>query len=136
MQAGVAPLLLALINHHKPSLPVHLDALSSLEALLDAGAEVDAPCADGVTTALDLAIACGHADVAAVLVERGASVPRGAEPLSCPPLLCAAVSGDVECVRVLASTAAKEGIYEVAAVAGWVHGDDALSDEEPSAMVA
>ena len=92
-------------------LPLHAAAaaaaLTSVRALLNAGADVDALSADGLTP-LDLACACGHADVVAELVNApNASPPPlvDADGNACTALVCAAASGEVECARVLAEAA-------------------------------
>ena len=114
-------------------LPLHAAAsaaaIGAVRALLAAGADANAPTADGLTTPIDLACACGHADVCAELLNSGSRVPNGADPRTCPPLLCAAACGELECVRVLASTAASAGIGEISEVMGDMHLDAQLAAE-------
>ena len=89
-------------------------------------ADVNALTADGLTP-VDIACACGHAEVVVALVdELGAQVPPlDGGALTCLPLACAAMSGDAECVRALASGAVvpKDVNSELAAAASMLHGD-------------
>lgn len=107
-------------------LPLHCAAASSAEgavrALIAAGADVNAPMHDGHVTALELACACGHADVAALLVQHGADLVSDADS-GCPrALLCAAACGEVACVDVLAGQAAASGYAEeIVSIIGEVH---------------
>ena len=118
-------------------LPLHAAcasaALSSVRALLGAGADAAALTADGLTP-LDLACACGHADVAAELVEvlggQGGAPPlplADADGNACTALVCAASSGEVDCVRALVQSAARTpeehaAVDELALVVDRLHG--------------
>ena len=104
-------------------LPLHAaaasDSLTAVRALLAAGGDIDGVTSDGHTTALELACGCGHADVAALLVENGASV--GASD-GCPPaLLCAGASGEIECIQVLAGLTSAERVDEMASIVEQLH---------------
>jgi ankyrin repeat protein len=108
-------------------LPLHAAAAGAsivgVRALLDAGADVCATTADG-HSALDIACACGHADLVAELIENGgAAVPRADDPRECSPMLCAAVSGEAECVRVLAARGGACDMIHLALAAGKLHGE-------------
>lgn len=117
-------------------LPLHAAAaaasLTSIAALVGAGADVNALSADGLT-ALDIACACGHADVASVLIEvHGAEVPTATladdGPGACTPLICAAAGGELDCVRLLAAHGCAEGVPEVMSVVERLHGYE-IADE-------
>jgi len=99
------------------------DQANATKILLAAGADVHGLTPDGLS-ALDLACAFGHSDVVAALIEAGgADLIRSADPRECTPLLCAAVSGDAGCVRLLMEHGA-EGIGALAAAAERLHGGD------------
>mmetsp|Transcript_80265 Transcript_80265/g.159531 ORF Transcript_80265/g.159531 Transcript_80265/m.159531 type:complete len:827 (-) Transcript_80265:512-2992(-) len=108
-------------------LPLHAAAvapsLDAIKQLLAAGADVHELTRDGLS-ALDLACACAHSEVAAALIEAGgADLIRTSDPRECTPLLCAAVGGDADCMRVLMAHGAEE-IGAVVAAAERLHGGD------------
>ena len=95
-----------------------------IKLLLEAGAGADALTADGMS-ALELACACGHADVAAELLHWSGKTFAGShEATECGPLLCAALSGDAECVRVLRAHGAGGELPSLVEAAERLHGGD------------
>jgi len=109
-------------------------SLIGVRALLAAGADVHAVSGDGMS-ALDLACACGHADVTDALIDEGGAGVGGESGVAgyAPPLLCAIISGDVETIQTLASrgllgAATPVEAYEVEAVVGWLHGVEAAEE--------
>lgn len=82
--------------------------LNAVEALLDAGAGLDASDAYG-QTALYRAASQGHAPVVALLLKRGAD-PNSIDTYNKTPLLVAAGGGYEEVVRLLLRQGAKVGL--------------------------
>lgn len=85
--------------------PVHVAAMYGrnviLRVLLDAGANVDAPSADGDgITALYIAIFKGHAATSQLLLSYGAVLPD-AVGMGLPLLHGFAVAGNGKCIRIL-----------------------------------
>ena len=93
-----------------------------MRALLAAGADVHASSSDGLTP-LDLACACGHEEAVRELLAAGAALPLGDEVSACPPLLCAAASGEPGVLAALAEAGAAGGVAELAPVVAHMHGE-------------
>jgi hypothetical protein len=114
-------------------LPLHVasaaGSLDAVDALLKAGADVEAPTHDGMT-ALEIACAFGHVAVIEHLLGSNATgVPTCDLPSESMALVCATVGGDVDCMRALMTRGviaalSPTGIAGVAAAAAWLHGED------------
>jgi len=109
-------------------MPLHTAAaaasLGAVRLLLEAGASADVLTADGMS-ALELACACGHADVAAELLHWSGKTFAGShEAAECGPLLCAALSGDAECVRLLQAHGTGGQLPSLVEAAERLHGGD------------
>ena len=98
-------------------------SLTGIAALVGAGADVNALSADGLTAPILHArgARCG----VALIEVHGAEVPTATladdGPGACTPLICAAVGGELDCVRLLAAHGCA-GVPEVMSVVERLHG--------------
>ena len=80
--------------HGYPGLPLRTACFGGnlliVQALLDAGCDINAPTADGRGAPLRLALRAGHQDIAALLLSRGAEIPAG---VTIPPSLMERAQG-------------------------------------------
>lgn len=106
-QSGFTPLLWAAFRGMAG------DQLPVIQALISAGADVNAMTRAGDSSVLMLAVQAGSDLLVRVLVERGADVDRAADEVT--PLMVAARSGDAQIVRTLlelgADPTSRAGIY-------------------------
>ncbi len=125
-QDGVSPLLraqyrrragaVAVLRAHLQDLTLHeaaaLGDVMTIRALLDDGADIDEPAADGFT-ALHLSAFFGHDAAVELLLARGAGIEiDSAEPMRLRPLHAAAAGGVLRCVELLLARGAAADVRQ------------------------